>query len=119
MSCKLKISNESTKLVSSEANKVEYEKADLSQASDSTLTELGHLVPMYEELIHTSKVHLLQSIVSSILVEMVFNAYYVGLSEEDTRHFQQMEQLLTFLCCLSLLFLCFLFLVLSSSTYML
>ncbi|KAM0473400.1 hypothetical protein ACHAPX_008147 [Trichoderma viride] len=72
--------------------------ADLSQASDSTLTELGHLVPMYEELIHTSKVHLLQSIVSSILVEMVFNAYYVGLSEEDTRHFQQMEQLLTILC---------------------
>lgn len=73
-------------------------KLDLSQASDSTLAELGHLVPMYEELIHTSKVHLLQSIVSSILVEMVFNAYYVGLSEEDTRHFQQMEQLLTFLC---------------------
>lgn len=57
---------------------------------------------MYEELVHTSKVHLLQSIVSSILVETVFNAYYVGLSEEDTLHFQQMEQLLTFLCCLSL-----------------
>lgn len=76
-------------------------KADLSQASDATLTELGQLVPMYEELIHTSKVHLLQSIVSSILVEMVFNAYYVGLSEEDTQHFQQMEQLLTSFCCLS------------------
>ncbi|UKZ95260.1 uncharacterized protein TrAFT101_010108 [Trichoderma asperellum] len=72
--------------------------ADLSQASDATLTELGQLVPMYEELIHTSKVHLLQSIVSSILVEMVFNAYYVGLSEEDTQHFQQMEQLLTSFC---------------------
>ncbi|KAM0454982.1 hypothetical protein ACHAPV_008123 [Trichoderma viride] len=55
-------------------------KLDLSQASDSTLTELGHLVPMYEELIHTSKVHLLQSIVSSILVEMVFNAYYGDFS---------------------------------------
>ncbi|KAL7892508.1 hypothetical protein HDV63DRAFT_398571 [Trichoderma sp. SZMC 28014] len=73
-------------------------KLDLSQATDSTLSELGHLVPMYEELIHTSKVHLLQSIVSSILVEMVFNAYYVGLSEQDTRHFQQMEQLLTMSC---------------------
>lgn len=59
---------------------------------------------MYEELIHTSKVHLLQSIVSSILVEMVFNAYYVGLSEQDTRHFQQMEQLLTMSCCLCLPF---------------
>ncbi|KAL6887002.1 hypothetical protein GGI43DRAFT_270711 [Trichoderma evansii] len=73
-------------------------KLDLSQATEATLTELSQLVPMYEELIHTSKVHLLQSIVSSILVEMVFNAYYVGLSEEATQHFQQMEQLLTSLC---------------------
>ncbi|KAM0256502.1 hypothetical protein ACHAQJ_004913 [Trichoderma viride] len=73
-------------------------KLDLSQASTATLTELSQLVPMYEELVHASKVHLLQSIVSSILVDMVFNAYYVGLSEEDTRHFQQMEQLLSSLC---------------------
>ncbi|KAL7948231.1 hypothetical protein V8C42DRAFT_245549 [Trichoderma barbatum] len=73
-------------------------KLDLSKASDATLTELGQLVPMYEELIHTSKVHLLQSIVSSILVDMVFNAYYVGLSEQDTQHIQQMEQLLSSLC---------------------
>ncbi|RFU73035.1 hypothetical protein TARUN_9220 [Trichoderma arundinaceum] len=73
-------------------------KLDLSKAGDATLAELGQLVPMYEELIHTSKVHLLQSIVSSILVEMVFNAYYVGLSEQDTQHFQQMEQLLSSLC---------------------
>ncbi|KAL7921545.1 hypothetical protein ACQKWADRAFT_295334 [Trichoderma austrokoningii] len=73
-------------------------KLDISQASDATLVQLAHLVPMYEDLLHTSKVHLLQSIVSSILVETVFNAYYVGLSEQDTRHFQQMEQLLTFLC---------------------
>ncbi|KAL7930071.1 hypothetical protein V8C35DRAFT_169101 [Trichoderma chlorosporum] len=72
--------------------------ADLSKASDDTLTELGQLVPMYEELIHTSKVHLLQSIVSSILVDMVFDAYYVGLSEQDTQRIQQMEQLLSSLC---------------------
>ncbi|KAL6821164.1 hypothetical protein J3E69DRAFT_49197 [Trichoderma sp. SZMC 28015] len=73
-------------------------KLDLTKASDATLTELSQLVPMYEDLIHTSKVHLLQSIVSSILVEMVFNAYYVGLSEQDTQHIQQMEQLLSSLC---------------------
>ncbi|KAH6605025.1 hypothetical protein Trco_006732 [Trichoderma cornu-damae] len=73
-------------------------KLDLSKASDATLGELSQLVPMYEELVHASKVHLLQSLVSSILVEMVFNSYYVGLSEEDTRHFQQMEQLLSSLC---------------------
>ncbi|KAJ4857409.1 hypothetical protein T069G_08306 [Trichoderma breve] len=73
-------------------------KLDLTKASDATLIELSQLVPMYEDLIHTSKVHLLQSIVSSILVEMVFNAYYVGLSEQDTQHIQQMEQLLSSLC---------------------
>ena len=49
---------------------------------------------MFEELAHTRKVHLLQSIVSSILVEMVFNAYYVGLSEEQTGQFRKMEELL-------------------------
>ncbi|KAL7806269.1 hypothetical protein V8C44DRAFT_339459 [Trichoderma aethiopicum] len=73
-------------------------KLDLSKASDDTLAELGRLVPMYEELVHTSKVHLLQSIVSSILVDMVFNAYYVGLSEQETQHIQQMERLLSSLC---------------------
>lgn len=74
---------------------------DLSKASDDTLAELSRLVPMYEELVHTSKVHLLQSIVSSILVDMVFNAYYVGLSEQETQHIQQMERLLSSLCCTS------------------
>jgi hypothetical protein len=64
---------------------------------------------MYEELAQTAKVHLLQSVVSKILVEMVFEAYFVGLSPEQTRYFRQMEHLLsTFgtrpqsseLCCL-------------------
>lgn len=49
---------------------------------------------MFEELVYASKVHLLQSIVSSILVEMVFNAYYVGLSEDQTSQFRKMEELL-------------------------
>lgn len=75
----------------------------MSKASDATLTELSQLVPMYEDLIHASKVHLLQSIVSSILVDMVFNAYYVGLSEQETQQIQQMELLLSSLCCPSTL----------------
>lgn len=49
---------------------------------------------MYEDLAHTSKVHLLQSLVSAILVEMVFNSYYVGLSPEQTEQFRRMEELL-------------------------
>jgi activating signal cointegrator complex subunit 1 len=66
----------------------------LSNADEATLAELSDLVPMFEVLMHTSKVHLLQSIVSSVLVDMVFNAYYVGLSSEQTDHFRKMEQLL-------------------------
>lgn len=65
--------------------------ADLSRVDEATLAELSELVPMYEELVHSSKVHLLQSVVSRILVEMVFEAYYVGLSDEQTRLFRQME----------------------------
>ncbi|ODA83928.1 hypothetical protein RJ55_02445 [Drechmeria coniospora] len=69
--------------------------ADLSDVDDATLAELGELVPMYEELVDSAKVHLLQSIVSRILVDMVFDAYFVGLSEEQTRHVRQMEGLLS------------------------
>lgn len=69
-------------------------KMDLGKADEATMTELGDLVPMFEELVHTSKVHLLQSIVSSILVEMVFDTYYVGMSKEQRNSFREMEQLL-------------------------
>ncbi|KAF4121648.1 hypothetical protein GMORB2_2056 [Geosmithia morbida] len=41
-----------------------------------------------------SKVHLLQSVASRILVDMVFNAYYVGLSDDQTAQFNDMEKLL-------------------------
>ncbi|SPO03419.1 uncharacterized protein DNG_06102 [Cephalotrichum gorgonifer] len=69
-------------------------KLDLSKASPDTLEEIGRFAPMYEELAAMAKVHLLQSVVSGILVDMVFNAYFVGLSEEQTRQFRQVEELL-------------------------
>jgi hypothetical protein len=68
------------------------ECADLSDVDDVTLAEVGDLVPTYEEL---SKVHLVQSLVSRILAEMVFDAYYVGLSEEQTTQFRKVEELLS------------------------
>ncbi|UNI16149.1 hypothetical protein JDV02_002615 [Purpureocillium takamizusanense] len=69
-------------------------KLDLTRVDEATLAELSELVPMYEDLVLASKVHLLQSLVSRILVDMVFDAYFVGLSTEQTRHFRQMEDLL-------------------------
>jgi len=71
---------------------------DLTKVDEATLAELSELVPMYEDLVLTSKVHLLQSLVSRILVEMVFDAYFVGLSTEQTRSFRQMEDLLCSFC---------------------
>lgn len=67
---------------------------DLSRTSDSTLAELGRLVPSYDELISSAKIHLIQSIVSRLLVEFVFDAYFVGLTAEQSRDLAQMERLL-------------------------
>jgi hypothetical protein len=45
-------------------------------------------------LISSAKIHLIQSIVSKILVELVFDAYFVGLSADQSREFAQMERFL-------------------------
>lgn len=50
---------------------------------------------MYEDLAATSKVHLLQSIVSRLLVELVFDAYFVGLPNGAAQQLSQVETLLT------------------------
>jgi len=68
---------------------------DVSRAAKPARDELARLVPMYQELMHTAKVHLLQSAVSRLLVELVFDAYFVGLSPEQTRQFSQMEAFLS------------------------
>ncbi|KAJ9141973.1 Involucrin repeat protein [Pleurostoma richardsiae] len=69
-------------------------KFDISRADEETVRELSDLVPMHEELAQTAKVHLLQSIVSRILVDMVFDAYFVGLSPEEADQLTQVENLL-------------------------
>ncbi|KAL2759376.1 hypothetical protein ACRALDRAFT_1074310 [Sodiomyces alcalophilus JCM 7366] len=69
-------------------------KIDLSSADDKVWHELERLVPMYEELIFTAKVHFLLSLVSRVLVDMVFDSYYVGLSKDQARGFLDVEQTL-------------------------
>ncbi|KAK4214462.1 AKAP7 2'5' RNA ligase-like domain-containing protein [Rhypophila decipiens] len=69
-------------------------KIEISKSDGKTLDELGRLVPMYEDLASTSKIHLIQSLVSRILVEHVFDAYFVGLSSEQSQQFTQMETFL-------------------------
>lgn len=68
--------------------------ADLSGADEAAVSEIGRLVPMYEDLASTSKIHLLQSVVSRVLVELVFDAYFAGLSSEMAGQLQQAETFL-------------------------
>ncbi|KAJ8131061.1 hypothetical protein O1611_g2564 [Lasiodiplodia mahajangana] len=66
---------------------------DLGRADQSIIDDLGKLVPMYEELaVSETKAALLQSVVSSILVEMIFNMYFVGVPEEQATQFGQIEK---------------------------
>ncbi|CAK7227668.1 hypothetical protein SBRCBS47491_006646 [Sporothrix bragantina] len=63
-------------------------------ASKSARDALAQLVPMYEELRHSAKLHLLQSAVSRILVDLVFDTYFVGLPSEQAAHLAQVESFL-------------------------
>lgn len=69
--------------------------ADLSSAHEDTISELARLVPMYEELASTSRIHLLQSVVSRFLVELVFDAYFIGLSTDVAAQIKQVEAFLS------------------------
>lgn len=69
-------------------------KLDLSKADVATLQELAVLVPMYEELAQTAKVHLLQSIVSRILVQQIFDTYLMGMSAEQEEQLRRTEKLM-------------------------
>ncbi|KAL2131255.1 hypothetical protein VTI74DRAFT_2382 [Chaetomium olivicolor] len=66
-------------------------RVDLSAASEDTISELARLMPMYEELASTSRIHLLQSLVSRLLVELVFDAYFVGLPAEVAGQIKEIE----------------------------
>jgi activating signal cointegrator complex subunit 1 len=53
---------------------------------------------MYEELaISETKAAFLQSVVSSILVEMIFDVYFVGLPEEQATQLGHIEDYLVHL----------------------
>lgn len=56
--------------------------------------DLSFLADLDPGLAATSKVYVLQSVASSVLVDAVFDAYYVGLSDDQTVQFRDMEKLL-------------------------
>lgn len=68
--------------------------SDLSHADADILEELSSLAPTYKDLAKDTKLPLLQSLVSKILVEMVFDSYFIGLSNDQAKQFSQMEALM-------------------------
>jgi len=70
-------------------------EAETSKAPDNTLTTLENLVPTYEFLASSSKIHLIQSLVSQILVTHVFSAYFVGLAPEQATELANVEKTLS------------------------
>jgi hypothetical protein len=70
-------------------------KTDLSGAHEDAISELARLVPMYEELASASRIHLLQSVVSRLLVDLVFDAYFVGLPADVAAQMEKVEAFLS------------------------
>lgn len=66
-------------------------EADTDKASKKARESLAQLVPMYEDLRHSAKLHLLQSAVSRLLVDFVFDAYFVGLPPEQAAQLEELE----------------------------
>ncbi|TVY46065.1 hypothetical protein LOCC1_G002558, partial [Lachnellula occidentalis] len=69
-------------------------RVDAEKASDETRELLLRLIPTYESLAATSKIHLIQSLVSRLLVESIFTAYFVGISKEQADELQKVERYL-------------------------
>ncbi|KAI0018275.1 RNA ligase-like domain-containing protein [Xylariomycetidae sp. FL0641] len=67
-------------------------KINLEKADQMAIDELADLVPPYEELVSgENKLHLLLSVVSTVLVEDIFGAYFVGLPPEQAARLAQVE----------------------------
>lgn len=65
------------------------------EVDDGVRGELGRVVPMFDEILAMGgKIHLIQSVVSRLLVDMVFGAYFVGLTGEQERVVREAEGML-------------------------
>lgn len=68
---------------------------DTENANDQTKEQLQRLIPTYESLATSTKIHLIQSIVSRLLVEFIFEAYFVGLPKEHADELEKVDKYLS------------------------
>ncbi|KAF4631770.1 hypothetical protein G7Y89_g6350 [Cudoniella acicularis] len=64
-------------------------------ATEDVKEQLLHLVPTYESLTTTSKIHFIQSLVSRLIVELIFDAYFIGLPLEQAEELEKVEKYLS------------------------
>lgn len=67
---------------------------DVDNLEDNIKEQLLRLVPTYGSYAATSKIHFIQSLVSRILVESIFQVYFVGISREHTDELEKVEKYL-------------------------
>jgi activating signal cointegrator complex subunit 1 len=68
---------------------------DMSNMSEVARESISQLIPTYDNLASTGKVHLIQSLISRLLVIEIFTSYFVGLPPSRSAEFSNMEAYLT------------------------
>jgi len=67
---------------------------DVNKANDDVKEILSRLVPTYKTIAATSKIHLIQSIISRLLVDTIFEEYFIGLPRAQADELRNMEKYL-------------------------
>jgi activating signal cointegrator complex subunit 1 len=76
------------------SNKMLSPSIDIEKANDDIRNCLMQLVPTYEMLASSSKIHLIQSLVSRLLVNFIFQEYFIGLPKAHSDELRNMEKYL-------------------------
>lgn len=67
---------------------------DTAKPDPEQKEELLRLLPNYETLASTSKIHFIQSLVSQLLVDTIFTSYFVGIPPEKAEELAKVESFL-------------------------
>ncbi|CAG8957514.1 hypothetical protein HYFRA_00010380, partial [Hymenoscyphus fraxineus] len=70
------------------------DNVDINKPTLAEKEELLRLLPNYETLASTSKIHFIQSLVSRLLVDNIFTSYFVGISPDRAEELKKMEHFL-------------------------
>ncbi|KAH0555972.1 hypothetical protein GP486_006085 [Trichoglossum hirsutum] len=69
-------------------------KIDVSELPEEVKQIVSKAVPAYSTLLTTSKLNVIQAVISAILVDKVFGVYFFGLLDERTSQIREMEEYL-------------------------